>query len=111
MIRAVLLDAAGTLIRLAEPVGETYARLARARGLELSPQLADSAFRSAVRAMPAMVFPGETAAEVRRRERLWWRDVAAQVVGPLPQVILHCVEHLFPLVQLLGQGFYLRGRL
>ena len=79
MIRAVLFDAVGTVIQLREPVGETYARFARAHGVAAPPAALQAAFPRALRAMPPMVFPGLTAAEVREAERRWWRRVVWSV--------------------------------
>ena len=76
MIRAVLLDAVGTLVVLREPVGATYARVAAAHGVRVSPQQIGDAFaRAFAKAEPA-VFPAAPAAEVPARERAWWRELA-----------------------------------
>ena len=56
-IQAVTFDAAGTLIRVADPVGETYSRIARDLGANLSPAALDGAFREVFPNMPAMAFP------------------------------------------------------
>jgi putative hydrolase of the HAD superfamily len=84
---AVLFDAAGTLIELREPVGETYARVAREHGvdlppnldlspkLDLSPQRLEIAFGSAFKAAPAMVFPDASIGEISGLEKAWWRRV------------------------------------
>lgn len=80
MPRAVLFDAAGTLIHLAEPVGETYARLARPFRLELAPNRLEDAFRRSFRGMPAMVFAGELPERIKDLERGWWRDLVAGTI-------------------------------
>jgi putative hydrolase of the HAD superfamily len=74
-MRAVLFDAAGTLIRLREPVGETYARLARPFGVSLPAGHVDDAFQRVFRQMPPMAFPGESPARVAELERGWWREI------------------------------------
>jgi putative hydrolase of the HAD superfamily len=95
---AVLFDAAGTLIELREPVGETYARVAREHGVTLSPnQPAPSpnkldplpnnsdllpnklevAFHAEFDAAPAMAFPDALIGEVSRLEKAWWRQVVS----------------------------------
>ncbi len=71
-MRAVLFDAAGTLIRLREPVGETYTRLARGFGVTLAAAPVEDAFRRVFRSMPPMVFRG---AQSACAEREWWREV------------------------------------
>ena len=73
-IRAVLLDAAGTLIRTREPVGESYARMARAHGVDLPAWRVEDGFRRVHASAPPMAFPGEPAARVRELEREWWRS-------------------------------------
>ena len=72
-VRAVLLDATGTLIELAEPVGETYARVARRHAAPLSARRLGEAFGRAFAAAPPLVFPGTPAERVESLERDWWR--------------------------------------
>lgn len=74
-LRLVAFDAVGTLIHPREPVGASYARLARAHGVELPAWRLEDAFRRVLRGAPAMVFPGEAPARRAARERAWWRDV------------------------------------
>ena len=74
-VRAVLLDAAGTLLRPREPVGATYARFARRHGVDLPAWRLDDAFRRVLRAAPPMAFPGEPPSRRESLERGWWRDV------------------------------------
>ncbi len=74
-LRAVLFDAAGTLIETAEPVGATYARFARAQGVELPAERIGDAFRRVLAQAPPMVFPGESAARIAALEREWWRQI------------------------------------
>lgn len=74
-LRAVLFDAAGTLIETAEPVGETYARAARAHGVELPARRLGDAFARVARRAPPAVFPGAAPERVRALEKDWWRDV------------------------------------
>jgi putative hydrolase of the HAD superfamily len=73
VIRAVLFDAAGTLIEVAEPVGETYARCARGAGLTVSATALESAFRAVFPAAPPLAFPGAAPAALADLERDWWR--------------------------------------
>jgi putative hydrolase of the HAD superfamily len=74
-LRAVLFDAAGTLIRLREPLGDTYARVADAYGVRLPPWRIEDAFHRVFAAAPPMVFPGRNASQSAAAEREWWRDV------------------------------------
>jgi putative hydrolase of the HAD superfamily len=76
--RAVLFDAAGTLIELREPVGETYARIARDHGVFISPSKLEAAFRVTFEKVPAMVFPGVPVAEIPPLEKTWWSKVVTK---------------------------------
>lgn len=77
--RALLLDAAGTLIELAEPLGESYARIAARFGAPISAWRLEDAFARCFRSAPPMVFPGETPARSAELERAWWHDLVRQV--------------------------------
>lgn len=72
---AVLFDAAGTLIALREPVGDTYSRIARDYGVDLPSDRISDAFRSVFGRAPAMVFPGASMREIPALEREWWRQI------------------------------------
>jgi putative hydrolase of the HAD superfamily len=74
-LRAVLVDAVGTVMHPREPVGTTYARLA-GRG---DPAALQAAFRPALRRRPPMAFPGLDPAAVRAAERRWWQQLVADV--------------------------------
>ena len=74
-VRAVLFDAAGTLIRLREPVGETYRRLAISSGVTLPAARIEEAFHRVLRQAPPMVWPGKPSAQVAELERGWWHGV------------------------------------
>ncbi len=78
-LRAVFFDAAGTLFDAREPVGRTYARIAREHGLDASDDAVAAGFRRAFGAAPELAFgPGRRPAELRRMERDWWRAVVAR---------------------------------
>lgn len=70
-----------------EPVGETYARVAREHGVALPAWRLDDAFRRVLASAPAMVFPGETPSRVRERERAWWRAVVRAVFRAADQMV------------------------
>jgi putative hydrolase of the HAD superfamily len=76
--RAVLFDAAGTLIAPREPIGETYARIAEKHGAAISPWRLEDAFARVWRAAPAMVYPGLPPDASARREREAWRAIVRQ---------------------------------
>ena len=86
--RAVLLDAAGTLIDVAGPLGDTYSGLAREFGGDLDPETLTTGFRIAFADTPPMAFPGRTGADLDRAERDWWRAVVDRVTraaGGVPE--------------------------
>ena len=74
-MRSVLFDAAGTLIHLREPVGETYARFVRRYGGDVAPARLQAAFGETFRRMPPMVFSGEPMQRVVALEYEWWRSL------------------------------------
>jgi len=69
---AVCFDATGTLITTAEPVGETYRRVALAHGVDLPAWRLEDAFRRILRHAPSRGLDGETPAARRRAEVDWW---------------------------------------
>jgi putative hydrolase of the HAD superfamily len=71
-IRAIVFDMGGTLIYPADPVGETYARFARAYGHKLPPEATTTAFREAMksgspRAKGTIPSDGN--------DRTWWKQI------------------------------------
>jgi putative hydrolase of the HAD superfamily len=84
LIRAVFFDAAGTLFEPREPIGRTYARLARDFGLDASEDAVAAGFRRAFAAAPGLAFGlGLRHDELRRLERGWWRSRVAETFAPL----------------------------
>ncbi len=84
MILAAFFDAAGTLFEPREPVGRTYARLARQFGLDASEDAVTAGFRRAFGAAPGLAFgPGHGRDELRRLEREWWRRRVGETFAPL----------------------------
>lgn len=79
-IRAITFDAAGTLMHVAEPVGETYARFANDWGAALSPRALEAGFRVVFPDMPPMAFADREQAARLRSERAWWRILVERVV-------------------------------
>ena len=68
-LRAVLFDAAGTLLLFREPVGETYRRFALDFGVDLPATRIEEAFRRILSRAEPMVFPGEPSERRRSLER------------------------------------------
>ena len=73
-IQAVLLDAAGTLIELAEPVGETYARRARDFEVDVPASRIEEAFARVLASAAPNVHPGESLERAAQLERSWWYE-------------------------------------
>jgi putative hydrolase of the HAD superfamily len=84
LIRAIFFDAAGTLFDAREPIGRTYARLARDFGLDVPEDSVAASFRRAFGAAPGLAFGlGLRPDEVRRLERGWWRQRVSETFAPL----------------------------
>jgi len=79
-LRAVTLDAAGTLFDVAEPVGATYARYAATHGIALDAADADRRFRAAFSVAPPLAFPAGT--DLGASERGWWYALVGRAFGP-----------------------------
>jgi len=78
-IRAIVFDVGGTLIYPADPVGETYARFARAHGVKLAAEATTTAFREAMKSScprPKGAIPCDG------NDRAWWKQV---VLRSLPE--------------------------
>jgi putative hydrolase of the HAD superfamily len=77
MIKAIFLDAVGTLFYLTKTVGYHYARVGDEVGLRLDPQLLDRAFLSAWKAMP----PRAPIDGPRQNDdKDWWRQLVDHVL-------------------------------
>jgi len=77
----LLLDAGGTLIHPAEPVGAVYARHLGACGLDWPPATLDAAFQRSL----AVAMPPDYAAHPtgHAAEFAWWRQVVLEAFGSL----------------------------
>jgi len=89
ILRAVFFDAAGTLFDARQPVGGTYARLAREFGLEVSDAAVTAGFGRAFGNSPELAFgKGHSEAQLRNLERAWWKAVVARTfegLGDFPR--------------------------
>jgi putative hydrolase of the HAD superfamily len=96
-LRAVTLDAAGTLMAVAEPVGETYARVAARHGLHVSAATAAAGFRRAFSAAPPLAFPGASPTRLGAHERAWWYAIVRQALGDAARgpALDSCFEELY----------------
>ena len=80
-MQAVLLDAAGTLIRPSRPVAETYAAVARAHGAVLDADKLAQVFTEVFGDMPKLAFDWSSTAELQALEQGWWRSLVSRVVA------------------------------
>ena len=83
-LRAVTLDAAGTLIHPVRPVGELYAEVAARHGVEVAAAEVHRRFRDAFGSAPPLAFPPLDADGLRAAEQAWWRAVVARVFAGIP---------------------------
>ncbi len=74
-IRAIVFDVGGTLIYPADPVGETYAKFARQRGVKLAPEATTTAFREAFKSCSPR---GKGSVPSNGDDRAWWKQVVAK---------------------------------
>ncbi len=85
---AVTFDAVGTLIEPREPVGQTYAWVARRHGFSVDPDLLERRFRKLYRSASPLCFPGTPETRLLDAERQWWRKIVRGVFAELPQPIV-----------------------
>ena len=81
MIKALTLDAAGTLIYPRENVGTSYCRIAAEFGALLDASALAQAFKSVFADMPPMACDASDAADLDAQERDWWRHLVRQVTN------------------------------
>ncbi|WP_395744174.1 HAD-IA family hydrolase [Prosthecobacter sp.] len=78
-LKTLFFDAAGTLIKPAEPVGATYARHALKHGIVAEPGAIMGAFRAAWKeTLPPLHPAGQTAED---DDRGWWQALVGDVFG------------------------------
>ena len=80
--KAVFFDAAGTLIKPARRVGESYAAIAAKYGNSVTPAELFERFRICFDEAPPLAFPGAAPAEIEALERQWWKRLVARVFEP-----------------------------
>jgi putative hydrolase of the HAD superfamily len=77
MLKVVTFDAANTLIRLCQPVGVTYAAVAKRFGAVVNPEDLERGFSSAWKTVPRLPdVPGPRPDDGRS----WWRDVVSRTL-------------------------------
>ena len=77
MIRAIFFDAAGTLFRLTQSVGENYALVGRGMGLALEAAALDAAFSHSWERLPPRPQNGVPRAD---DDKSWWRELVFDVL-------------------------------
>jgi len=78
-LRAVLFDAAGTLFTSRVPVAAAYAAIAQRHGVRVDERALRDGFHRAFHGAAGLAFgPALAPAELRRREREWWRAVVME---------------------------------
>lgn len=80
MGRAILFDAAGTLIETTSSVGECYSEIAHRHGVELPAWRLQDAFRRVHPGMPPMCFEDEPEEQIPARERAWWHELVRRTI-------------------------------
>ena len=81
-IKAVFFDAAGTLIKPARRVGETYSVIAAKHGVEASAAKIAERFRICFDASPRLAFPGAVGEQLVGLERDWWKQLVTGIFKP-----------------------------
>jgi putative hydrolase of the HAD superfamily len=74
-IRAIIFDVGGTLIYPADPVGETYARFARAHGVKLPAEATTNAFRQAMKSSAPR---SKGTIPCDGNDRAWWKQIVVR---------------------------------
>ena len=87
-VQIVFLDAAGTLIRLRQPVGQSYGECAAGFGFQAGrdPETwreLERSFAAALQAKGPLAFPGQGPNIIPDLERHWWKDVVRQTFEPM----------------------------
>jgi putative hydrolase of the HAD superfamily len=81
-IQAVFFDAAGTLIKTARSVGESYAAIAAKYGMRVAPGDLLPRFHACFDSSSPLAFPNAQAAGISALEQAWWKQVVHQVFSP-----------------------------
>jgi putative hydrolase of the HAD superfamily len=81
-IEAVYFDAAGTLIKPARRVGESYAAFANKYGKKVAPGDLFERFHVCFERAPRLAFPDATPDQINHLERDWWKNLVRQVFEP-----------------------------
>jgi putative hydrolase of the HAD superfamily len=80
--KAVFFDAAGTLIRPAKAIGESYTLLAGKYGKQVPAAEVRVRFHSCFSSAPPLAFPGAASKDLPDLERGWWKELVRRVFEP-----------------------------
>jgi len=80
-IKAITLDAAGTLIQVARPIGECYANFANEFEIPVTADQINRQFRILFPRMMPLAFGQCNPAELGRQERQWWQTLVRNCLG------------------------------
>jgi putative hydrolase of the HAD superfamily len=80
--KTIFFDAAGTLMRPARPIGQSYALLAESYGMNVSPAEIAGRFRACFSSAPPLAFPNASSEDIKILERAWWSDLVRKVFAP-----------------------------
>ena len=81
-VRAITLDAAGTLFRVARPVAECYAQFAQDFAIPVTAEQINQQFRILFPRMTPLAFGQCNKTELHRQERSWWQTLVRNCLGP-----------------------------
>ncbi len=80
-IKAITLDAAGTLIQVAHPVAECYANFAKKFEIPVTADQINQQFRILFPRMTPLAFGQCNPGELVRQERQWWQTLVRNCLG------------------------------
>ncbi|OCR01355.1 hydrolase [Oscillatoriales cyanobacterium USR001] len=78
MPKIIFLDAVGTLFGVRGSVGESYSKIAKNFGVNVSPEILNSAFFQSFISATPMAFPGVETTKIPQMEFNWWREIAVK---------------------------------
>ena len=80
--QAVFFDAAGTLIKPTNSVGQSYASIAENYGLRVAPAELFNRFRVCFDSAAPLAFPGAAPATISALEQDWWKQLVRRIFEP-----------------------------
>jgi putative hydrolase of the HAD superfamily len=85
LVRAVSLDAAGTIIRIKDPVAKSYTEIANQHGIPVDEASIRQAFRTVFPRMSPLAFGKGAENDLQRQERDWWKTLVRNCLGRFGQ--------------------------